>query len=379
MVLSAPAGEQYFERHAPRRIAVFRPLHLGDLLCSVPAFRALRRAAPHAEIVLIGLPWAQSFVARYPAYIDRLMEFPGYPGFVEREATAEALEGFVAQARAQAFDLAIQLHGTGYDINDIVLRLGAARVAGFHPPEESAPTPYFIPWPDDVHEIHRYTKLTQHLGAADAGDALEFPLTDRDRAEATAFAEAHGLLPRGYLCLHVGSKLRSRRWPLERFAQVAEALSGDGWRIVLTGTTGEAPLAAHLRGLLSRQADARMVDALGKTSLGGLAALVASARLAISNDTGLVHVATAVGAPTVIVSSGGDVARWAPLDAARHRVLWHDVPCRPCGHDVCPVGHPCARGVPADAVLAAARAALRSASAPSPAANPNRSLEVHAS
>jgi ADP-heptose:LPS heptosyltransferase len=70
------------------------------------------------------------------------------------------------------------------------------------------------------------------------------------------------------------------------------------------------------------------------------------------------HVAAAVGAPSVVIASGSDVGRWAPHDISRHRVLWHDVPCRPCMHLACPTGHECANGVAVADVLAAADAML---------------------
>jgi ADP-heptose:LPS heptosyltransferase len=91
-----------------------------------------------------------------------------------------------------------------------------------------------------------------------------------------------------------------------------------------------------------------------KTHLGSLAALIAGADLLVSNDTGVAHLAAALHTPSVIVSSGSDAARWAPGDAGLHRTLAHDVECRPCLYEECPIGHPCALGTTVEAVVAEA-------------------------
>jgi ADP-heptose:LPS heptosyltransferase len=97
----------------PKKIAILRALQLGDLLCSVPAFRALRRGLPEAHITLVGLPWASSFVSRFQHYIDSFIEFPGFPGFPEQAQQVERIPGFLAGMQAGNFDLAIQMQGSG--------------------------------------------------------------------------------------------------------------------------------------------------------------------------------------------------------------------------------------------------------------------------
>src|SRR3954462_1198918 len=122
------------ERAVPSRIAVFRALQLGDMLCAVPALLALSAAYPRARITLIGLPWAKSFVERYSQLIDDLCIFPGAVGFPEQAESDARLPAFFAAARERNFDLAIQLHGSGGVANDILFELGARQCAGFVQP-----------------------------------------------------------------------------------------------------------------------------------------------------------------------------------------------------------------------------------------------------
>jgi ADP-heptose:LPS heptosyltransferase len=92
-------------------------------------------------------------------------------------------------------------------------------------------------------------------------------------------------------------------------------------------------------------------DLAGCTTLGGLAALIARARLLVCNDTGVSHIAAAMRTPSVVIACGSDPKRWAPLDRELHRVLSHPVPCRPCAYAECPIGHGCALGIAARDVI----------------------------
>lgn len=338
-------------------VAVFRALQLGDLLCAVPALRALRHARPRERIALIGLPWARAFAQRFARYVDQFLEFPGHPALPERGDDGR-LAAFMSDARERKFDLAIQLHGDGRVANGIVSGLGAREVLGFRLQGVATPPGRYVEWHSREHEIDRGLRLLAALDIPSRGRALEFPLTDDD-AEELAWLEArHGFEAAGAVCVHAGAQLASRRWPPERFAAVADALAAEGLTVLLTGTPGEA-------GLAQRLADAmrcRCVNLAGRTSLGGVAALISSVRLLVCNDTGVSHLAAAFGTPSVVVCSGSDPARWAPLDHARHRVLWHPVSCRPCAFRDCPLHqHECALGVEAAPVIGEARRLLRCA------------------
>jgi len=288
---------------------------LGDLLCAVPALRAFRAALPRAEITLVGLPWARELAARFRHLVDDFLAVPGFPGLAEAEPDAGEFQRFVREARRRRFDLAIQLHGSGRVSNALASRLGARRLAGFHPARTAAPdAALFVTWPEEGHEIHRLLRLPEGLGLPTQGDRLEFPLGEADLAELGRAAP--GLERGGYAVVHPGAR-SARRWPAAGFAAVADALAARGLEIVLTGSEEErtvtAPVARAMR------APAR--DLAGRTSLGALGALVSGARIVVANDTGISHVAAAVDTASVVVATTSDPARWAPLDHGLHRVL----------------------------------------------------------
>lgn len=315
------------------RVVILRALQLGDLLCAVPALRALRRALPRAHVALIGLPWASELVRRYPAYLDELIEFPGYPGIPERPAELAEVEPFFEAMERRRWDLAIQLQGDGTITNDFVGRLGARSTAGFCVTGAPGPDPEnFVAYPEGVPEPHRHLALLAHLGAARsaaADDRLEFPIRDDDRRRAAALLGDHSGRP--YAIVHPGARDDRRRWPIEGFAAVAEHLVERGLLPVLTGSSDEAPVVDQLQATLQSP----VLALPGATDLGAMAALLEGARLVVANDTGVSHLAAAVGTPSAIVFRASDPRRWAPTDRERHVALvphgapacWWNISC----------------------------------------------------
>jgi ADP-heptose:LPS heptosyltransferase len=343
---------------APQRIAVFRALMLGDLLCATPALRAMRHAWPDARITLIGLPWAAALASRLRS-VDDFVAFPGWPGLPERESEAPpALRRWLGARRAERHDWALQLHGSGERVNALVGAMGARRVFGFARDATADAQSQFVAWPRTGTEVERMLVLTDAMGAPRRGTQLDFPLYDHDRDGAEALAAP--LRGRRFAIVHPGSQLPSRRWPAERFAAVADALAAEDLAIVLTGSAGEAPLTRAVADAMR----APCLDLTGRTSLWQLGALVEWAVQVVCNDTGISHIAAALGTPSVVVANGSDVARWAPADAQRHRVLWHDLPCRPCANAHCPHGQACALAVLPHTVVRQALHLTHNAAAP---------------
>lgn len=303
----------------PRRVAVLRALQLGDLLVAVPAFRALRAALPAAEIVLVGLPWAETFVRRYATYLDGFREFPGYPGLPERPPQLDRLPAFLRALQEERFDLALQLHGSGLVTNPLTVLFGARHTAGLFVPGQYCPDPQrFLPYPPLVPEVWRPLRLLDFLGVSPRGEHLDFPLRPEDEEELRALDGAGDLRPGGYVCVHPGARAAERRWPPERFAAVADALAARGLRVVLTGSKDELALTRAVAGAMRAEA----LDLAGRTSLGAVAALLRGSRLLVCNDTGVSHLAAALRVPSVVVlPRRSEPESWPPLDHVRHRVV----------------------------------------------------------
>jgi ADP-heptose:LPS heptosyltransferase len=347
--------------HSPRRIVIFRALVIGDMLCAVPALRALRQAYPTAEVTLVSLPWASEFARRFAHYIDHFVEFPGYPGLPERDVDVAAIPAFFKHLQEEKFDLALQMHGSGSYVNPLVELMGARVTAGFTTPSDYAfGRETFLLYPEDVPEPQRHLRLLEHLSVPSAGDHLELPVFDEDFTALAALPVWRELQSQPYACLHPGARFLSRRWKPEGFAAVGNSLHQMGLRVVVTGTRAEADVVAEV----TERMQAPAINLAGQTSLGMLAALLTNSRLLISNDTGVSHVAAALRVPSVVVVCGSDPTRWAPLDRDRHLTVMGEISCRPCEHVVCPIGFPCAERVTAEDVVARATQLLSSSLMP---------------
>ena len=311
-----------------RHFVIFRALQLGDMLCAVPALRALRSAAPAARITLIGLPWASQFVHRFAQYVDGFLPFPGAEGLPEQPVRDHDVKTFREALGALRPDLAIQLHGDGTRTNPLVAAFGARLNAGFYLPGARPARWRGCPWPEDGAEPERLLRLTDSLGAPRLGEHLEFPLMAADPAELHASGLADGLVPGRYFCVHPGASRPDKCWPIARFAEVADHLAKT-WALlpVLTGSAKEAELAQAVAAHMHVPAHI----AAGPISIGAMAALMAGGRLLVCNDTGVSHIAAGLRLPSVVVFSKADMRRWAPADTVLHRCLWDPDGARSAG------------------------------------------------
>jgi len=304
------------------KILIFRALQLGDMLCAVPAIRALRYAYPDAEITLAGLPWAKSLIERFPDYIDHFIWFPGYPGLPEQSLNPKDFTAFLAEVQNQQYDLVLQMQGNGSVINPMIELFGGRYTAGFCKEEHYYPeNGLFIEYPDVGSEIERHLKLMNHLGIPSRGLELEFSLTKADQRDLIKLSLP--IKPKKYVCIHPGSRGSWRQWPTKYFATLADYCIEQGFAAVITGTNDEMDIVADVISQMKHPP----VLAAGKTSLGAVGVLIKNAFALISNCTGVSHMASAFKTPSIVLSMDGEPERWAPLNRMLHRVVdWTKTP-----------------------------------------------------
>jgi ADP-heptose:LPS heptosyltransferase len=304
----------------PLEVAVLRALpDLGDLLCLAPALRALRRGAPGARVTLLGLPSATWFVRRFGGLVDELVVVR-HRSLPETACPSAEEHAFVAMCRARHFDVAIQAHGHGPQSNEVVASLGARHVVLGELASRAAPGPVLttsgpaacgssattsVALGDDEHEVDRLLAVMAAAG---------WPSDDRRLTWPRLAEDVESSLPRPYGCLHPGASLPSRRWAPECFARLGDHLARRGLRVVLTGTSGEAALTAAV----ARAMRAPALDLAGRTTLYEVAAVVRAAEVVVCNDTGVSHLAVAVGTASLVLFTATSPARWGPPTDARH-------------------------------------------------------------
>jgi ADP-heptose:LPS heptosyltransferase len=292
-----------------RKIGIFRALQLGDLLCAIPAIRALKVTFSEAEIYLIGLPNAASLVNRFSKYFTGLITFPGYPGLPEQSYDVKEIASFIRYMQQQNFDLVLQMQGNGTLVNQLIELFAAKYTGGFFTATDYRPPgDWFIPYPDYGHEIERHLLLMKHIGVSKYSTQLEFPIHEED---IRAYSKLNLDLEKGkYVCVHPGSRGSWRQWPPENFAHLGDICVENNLKVVLTGTNEEMDIIKTVAGKMKHDA----IIAAGKTDLGTMGVLLSNAFALISNCTGVSHMASALQVPGIIISMDGEPHRWGPLN-----------------------------------------------------------------
>lgn len=294
------------------KIAVFRALQLGDLLCAMPAITALKYNYPESRLYFIGLPHMRPLLQRFDC-VDEFIAFPGHPELPELPCHPLALADFVKRMQAEKFDLLLQLQGNGTIVNDFLKNFGAKRLVGFRP-SGSAEDSGWLEYPDKLHEVDRHLALIDFLGLQIPNRTMYYPLFSSDWS---GFEVIKNRLAYPFVIVHVGSRDTNRQWPLENFVQLAEHLHAKGYQIVLTGVSAEKQRIATFENLLTF----KVLNLCAQLDLGVLGCLVQQAFLVICNCTGISHIAAALETRSIVLSMDGEPERWGPQNKCIHKTF----------------------------------------------------------
>ncbi len=353
------------QRASSHRILLVRPDHLGDVLLTMPAVQALRAAKPYVELHALVGPWSAEAVAAYPE-VDQVLTL-SFPGFDRQPKPSwrSPYEQVIAAAR--------HLRRIGYG-SAVIFRpdhwWGAllAKLAGI-PERIGYDLPDVAPFLTAAVEYQPQHAVRQSLrlvegwcGPLDPSQVrYYFPVEATSQAYVDGYLQEWGITPsRRLICIHPGSGAWVKHWQEDRWARVADALAEQlDAPVVFSGSAHELNLARRIADHMRRPA----CIMAGDTRISQLAALFQRAYIVLGPDSGPLHLAAAVGVPTIALFGPADPAEfatWGPPN--RQIILTTDIACRPCrvldwmGDD--PAYHPCVRDITVARVLEAARRAL---------------------
>ncbi len=338
-----------FNPSAISRVCVRATNWLGDAVMSLPAIRAIRQVFPHAHVAVVARPWVADLYARESS-IDRVIPYTAQKGLGAKRA-------FAATLRRERFDAAILLQNA-FDAALLAWLAGIPERIGYNRDARGLllTRAIRVPEPGDIprHERFYYLELLRRAGLIE-----RFPETGAIRLEGIEQARAAGaahLARLGIAGPVVGVSPgaaygNAKRWLPERFAAVAQTLAPAA--VLLFGSAGERPLCETVAGFLRRDG-AEVRNLAGETTLREFTDLAAACRLFLTNDSGAMHVSSALGVPTVAVFGATDDTTTVPTGPLA-RVVREHAECSTCLLRECPIDHRCMTAVTVERVTAVAR------------------------
>jgi lipopolysaccharide heptosyltransferase II len=332
---------------------------IGDVVMISPALRALRAGFPAARLDVLARATVAEAYRGHP-FVDVIVE--------ERRSGSRRHDGLpgllrlAADLRRRRYDLAVILpKSIGAALAPALARI--PRRVGYPTAGRRALLTHPVPLPQDadaIHHVEFFLGTARWLGCPVVDRSLVFSVPESDRQAASELLAGAGWDADGalWVAIHPGASRPERSWAAERFGEVARALAARGNRILVLG----APADRDAARVVLEAAGPAAVDAVGFGGIARMAALVERCALFLGNDSGPMHVAAAIGTPTVAVFGPGVPGKTAPyVPEDRRREVTRNYPCAPCRQDFfrecspAPSGKPwCLESVGPDEVLAAA-------------------------
>jgi len=337
---------------SPKMIMVRATNWIGDAVMSLPALEALHARFPDSQIVLVAKPWVSEVYWNHPAVSRQIV--------YDAEGEHRGARGFwklVRKLRSERFDAAILFQNAVQAAwmawcAGIPVRIGYARDGRSWLLSEAVEVPLRAAY---GHEAYYYLQLLFRSGLIDKPQTVEevhLHLAESERKWAVKQLQTVGLGGQRFLLgICPGASFGpAKRWLPERFANLADrliaALDAD---VLIFGSRAERPLAEAVAGAMAHTP----ILVAGKTTLREFMALLAKCHLVVTNDSGPMHLAAALGLPLLAIFGSTNERATGPL-GLRARVIKHHVECSPCGLRQCPIDFRCMTGISVDDVYLAA-------------------------
>jgi heptosyltransferase I len=311
------------------RILLVKLSSFGDVLHTLPTLEALRAAFPFAHITWLVEAAYAPLLSGHPA-LDEVWIAPRLrPGEFFSGSNPAKLRRLIQQLRARPFDLAVDVQGLLKSAVWVALARSLRKVGYDKTRELSylALTERVPPFDPEAHAVWRYLNLAHYLGAP--------PTLPRFRLGLDAAVDISGLIPaaidRPLVVLHPGARWASKLWPPASWATLSQWFHAQGFQVAVTGSAADRELVS----VITAQCRAPRLNLAGRTSLAQLAAILRQARLAVTTDTGVMHLAAALGTP--VAALFGPTAPWrtGPFGDG-HQIVRLGLPCSPCFKRQCP-------------------------------------------
>ncbi|MBI4707419.1 MAG: lipopolysaccharide heptosyltransferase II [Candidatus Omnitrophica bacterium] len=341
--------------HKFKRILIVRTDRIGDVLLSTPVIRSMRDAYPNAYIVMMASPYAKEIVEGNPDLDEVII----YDKDIKHKSWRNSIK-FSQKLKKKKFDLALILHPTNRVhlitfFAGIPKRVGYGRKLGFLLTDKIKHIKQF----GERHELDYTLDLVRYLGINPQEKTLFMPIKLESEQWVDEVFEKSGIKKgEKLLAIHPAASCPSKIWPVERFAELADKLVEKyEFKVLVVAGAKDASLARSVIKLMKNQA----IDLSGKTSVSQLASVLKRCQLFISNDSGPVHIASAVGTPVISIfgrnQKGLSPQRWGPV-GPKDKFLHKEVGCVQCLAHNCKKEFACLKAITVDSVIAAAETIL---------------------
>ena len=304
-----------------RKVLLVRLRSIGDTVLATPSVAALKRFLPNVAVDILVEDWVAPLLDNHP-HIDNVLVLER-GGLMARTRAAREL-------RSAGYDVVYNLHG-GTTATFLTRAIGARHRVGFKTYQyaqlhnHQAPSPLLLWGQQKTHSVEQQLALLGWTGV---------PVTDRPRTQLGVSPEAAqaiddrlaaaGLSDRKFALIHPAAACATKQWATENFARVVEFLAERGYASIAIAAPHENAILENL----SSEASVGIVTF--DLSLPEVTALASRSHVFVGNDSGIAHIAAAVGTPSVVIFGSSNIAHWRPWNRAAAEVVFEEMPCQPC-------------------------------------------------